>query len=92
MYAKKDRKDPLMGKLPCIHVSGDFRESYNIMAIISPNPLKAHPMDYTIGKENDTSEAFEGFLTYLIANHFFLHNKFLLMDNVTIHIHEFKSD
>jgi hypothetical protein len=46
-----------MGKLPYIHVSGDFPESYSIMAIISTNPLKAHPMDYTIGKENGTSEA-----------------------------------
>jgi hypothetical protein len=44
------------------------------MAIISPNPQKAHPMDYTIGKENGTSEAFVGFLTYLIAKHF-LHHK-----------------
>ncbi len=87
VYAKKVRKDPLTGKLPCIHVSGDFRESYNIMAIISPNPMKPYPMDYTIGKENGTSEAFVGFLTYLIANRFFLHNEFLLMDNATIHIH-----
>jgi hypothetical protein len=44
-------------------------------------------MDNTIGKENGTSEAFVGFLTYLIANCFFLHNKFLVMDNATIHIH-----
>jgi hypothetical protein len=28
-----------------------------------------------------------GFLTYLIANCFFLHNEFLVMDNATIHIH-----
>jgi transposase len=26
-------------------------------------------------------------MTYLIANRFFLYNKFLLMDNATIHIH-----
>jgi hypothetical protein len=84
VYAKKFRKDPLTGKLPCIHVSGDFRKSYNIMAII-PNPQKVHPMDYTIGKENGTSEAFVGFLTYLIAKRFLLHDEFLIMDNATIH-------
>jgi transposase len=55
------------------------------MAIISPNPQKAHPMDYTIGKENGTSEAFVGFLTYLIAKQFLLHDEFLIMDNATIH-------
>jgi transposase len=87
VYAKKVRKDPLTGKLPCIHVSRDFRKSYNIMAIISPNPAKAHPnMDYTIGRENGTSEAFVGFLTYLITKRFLLHDEFLIMDNATIHI------
>jgi hypothetical protein len=64
VYAKKVLKDPLTGKIPCIHVSGDFRESYNIMAIILPNPHKAHLMDYTIGKENGTSEAFISVLTH----------------------------
>jgi transposase len=86
VYAKKVRKDPLTGKLPCIHVSGDFREAYNIMAVISPNPEKPFPMDYTIGKENGTSEAFVGFITYLIAKRFFFHNEFLVMDNATIHM------
>jgi hypothetical protein len=51
VYARKVRKDPLTGKFPYIHVSGDFRASYNIMAIILPNPQKAYPMDYTIGKD-----------------------------------------
>jgi hypothetical protein len=50
------------------------------MVIILPNPQKACPMDYMIGKEKTTSEAFVGFLTYLIANPF-------VMDNVMIHIH-----
>jgi transposase len=86
VYAKKVRKDLLTGKLPCIHMSRDFRESYNIMAIISPNPVKAHPMDYTIRRENATSEAFVGFLTYLIVKCFLLHDEFLIMDNAMIHI------
>jgi hypothetical protein len=58
------------------------------MVIILPNPLRAHPMDCMIGKENGVSEAFMGFLIYLTAICFFLHNKFILMDNATIvHIH-----
>jgi hypothetical protein len=57
------------------------------MVIILLNPQKAHPMDFTIGKENGSisEEAFVDFLTYLIAKHFLLHNEFLVMDNATIH-------
>jgi transposase len=44
-------------------------------------------MDYTIGRENGSSEAFVAFLmTYLIAKRFLLHDEFLIMDNATIHI------
>jgi transposase len=85
MYPTKVRRDPLDGKLPGIHVSGNFREAYNIMAIISPNPDKPHPIDYTIGEENGTSEAFVGFMTYLIAKRFLRHNEFVVMDNAAIH-------
>jgi hypothetical protein len=84
-YAKEFWKDPLIGKIPCIYVNGDFRKLYNIMATISPNPQKTHPMNYKIGKENGTSEAFIGFLMYLIAKCFLLHDEFLIMDNATIH-------
>jgi hypothetical protein len=63
VYVTKVRADPLDGKLPCIHVSGGFREAYNVMAIISPNPNKPHPIDYTIVEENSTSEAFVTYLT-----------------------------
>jgi hypothetical protein len=58
VYTTKVRADPLDGKLPCIHVRGDFREAYNAMAIILPNPSKPYPIDYTIAEENGTSEAF----------------------------------
>jgi hypothetical protein len=73
VYATKVRADPLDGRLPCIHVSGDFREAYNIMAVISSNPDKPYPIDYTIAEENGTSEAFVGFMTYLIAKRFLRH-------------------
>jgi transposase len=85
VYSTKVRKDPLTGKLPSIHVSGDFRKAYNIMAIISPNPEKDYPINYTIAEENGTSEAFVGFITYLIAKRFLRHDEFVVMDNASIH-------
>jgi hypothetical protein len=85
VYSTKVRKDPLTGKLPSIHVSGDFRKAYNIMAVISANPEKEYPIDYTIGEDNGTSEAFLAFMTYLIAKRFLLHNEFVVMDNASIH-------
>jgi hypothetical protein len=52
MYATKVRQDLLDGKLPGIHVSGNFGEAYNIMAILSAKPDKPHPIDYKIAEEN----------------------------------------
>jgi hypothetical protein len=85
VYATKVRPDPLDGKLACIQVSGNSGEAYNVMAIISPNPNKPQPIDYTIAEENVKSEAFMGFMTYLIAKRFLQHDKFVVMDNAAIH-------
>jgi transposase len=74
----------LDGKLLCIHVSGNFRQAYIVMAIISPNPDKPYPIDYTIAEENGTSDAFVGFLMYLAARRFLRHNEFVVM-NAAIH-------
>jgi hypothetical protein len=40
------------------------------VAIISPNPDKPQPIDNIIAEENGISEAFVGFMTYLIARRF----------------------
>jgi hypothetical protein len=40
VYVAKVRQDPWNGKLSCIHISGNFREAYNITAIIFLNPDK----------------------------------------------------
>jgi hypothetical protein len=85
VYSTRVRKDPLTGRLPAIHVSGDFWKADNIMAVISPNPEKDYPVDYTIGEEKVTSEAFVAFITYLIAKRFLRHNGFVIMDNASIH-------
>jgi hypothetical protein len=85
VYATKVRPDPFDGKLPCIHISSSFQEAYNAMAIISPNPDKPQPIDYPIAEENGTSEAFMGFMTYLIAKRLLQHDEFVVMDNAVIH-------
>jgi hypothetical protein len=38
---KKGRADPLTGYIDYIPVTGDFREGYNIFAVVSANPDKA---------------------------------------------------
>jgi transposase len=55
------------------------------MAVISLNPDKPVPMEYSTGEENGTSEAFVGFITYLIAKRFLYHHEFVVMDNARIH-------
>jgi hypothetical protein len=77
-YAVKVRRHPLPGKLPCIHAIGDFREVYNIMTVISPNPDKPATIEYTIGEGgNGISEAFVGSMMYLIAKIFLRHHNLL---------------
>jgi hypothetical protein len=79
--ATKGRVDPLTGRLDCILVSGDFRETYNLMAVISANPDKKKHVEYHIDMLNGDFS----FISYLISSGWFLHNVILIMDNVTIH-------
>ena len=48
--ATKVRADPLnfTGYIPCIYVNGDFREAYNLFAIISASPRKASHVAYSV--------------------------------------------
>ena len=69
----------------CISVSGDFREAHNLLAIISPNPMKPRPVEYTLGKENGTAMAFLAFIEFLIAFNWFFYDGVLVMDNARIH-------
>jgi hypothetical protein len=81
----KGRANPLTGYIDFIPVTGDFRDSYNIFAIISGNPAKPRPVAYRIDKENGTVETFVRFITALIISGFFLHEEILVMDNSRIH-------
>jgi hypothetical protein len=76
----------LTGRVPAIPVSGDFREAYNLFAIILINPDKPYPINYMIGRENGNAASFVAvFIEYLIGTRFFLHDEILVMDNEAIH-------
>jgi hypothetical protein len=82
---KKGRADPLTGYIDFIPVTGDFRQSYNIFAVISGNPTKPRPIEYRIDQENGSSSTFLLFITALIVSGFFKHEEILVMDNARIH-------
>ena len=79
------RADPLTGYIPCILVNGDFRDTYNLMAVISGNPLKSKSIAYSIGRENGTSASFLVFIELLLRNDWFQRGDVLIMDNAAIH-------
>jgi hypothetical protein len=58
VYTKLARADPLTGYMDCIHVSGNFRQTYNLLAIASANPGKTRNMAYSLGEENGDAAAF----------------------------------
>jgi hypothetical protein len=66
----KIRACPLTGRVDAIQVSGDFREAYSVIAVISANPTKDHPVAYTIGQDNGNSNAFLKFVEALIQSGF----------------------
>jgi hypothetical protein len=82
---KRGRADPLTGYIDFIPVTGDFRQSYNIFAIISGNPTKPRPIQYRIDQENGSAATFVTFITALIISGFFKHEEILVMDNARIH-------
>jgi hypothetical protein len=79
------RACPLTGRVPAIPVRGDFREAYNLFAIILTNPDKPYPIDGMIGRDNGNPASFVAFIQYLISTRFFLHDKSFVMDNAAIH-------
>jgi hypothetical protein len=85
VYTKRARADPLTGYMDCIYVSGDFRQTYNLMAITSANPRKQQNMAYSLGVENGDSAAFLLFVEGLIVSGWFEAGDVLVMDNAAIH-------
>jgi hypothetical protein len=74
------RECPLTGRVPAIPVSGDFRDAYNLFAIILTNPDKPYPINYMIGRENGNAASFVAFIEYLIGTRCFMHDETLVMD------------
>jgi transposase len=83
--AQRVRADPLSGYIPCIFVNGDFRDAYNLVAIISASPTKERPVAYSIGRENGTAASFLVFIQFLLSNNWFARGDILIMDNASIH-------
>ena len=83
--ATKVRADPLTGHIPCIYVNGDFREAYNLFAIMSASPRKASPVAYSIGRDNGNAAAFLAFIEMLLRLNWFERGDVLIMDNASIH-------
>ena len=83
--ASKVRADPLTGYIPCIYVNGDFREAYNLFAIISASPRKASPVAYSIGRDNGNAASFLAFINFLLSTNWFERCDVLIMDNASIH-------
>jgi hypothetical protein len=81
----KTRADPQTGYMDAILVSGDFREAYNLLAIISANPKKGSPVHYVIGKENGNATSFTAYIMELISCRWFEHGDVLVLDNAAIH-------
>jgi transposase len=84
--SNKVRADPLTGYIPCIFVNGDFRDAYNLVAIISASPTKERPVAYSVGRENGTAASFLVFIQFLLANSWFERGDVLIMDNASIHM------
>jgi transposase len=83
--ATKVRANPLTGYIPCIYVNGDFRDAYNLFAIISANPRKQSPVTYSIGRDNGNAASFLSFIEFLLARNWFERGDVLIMDNASIH-------
>jgi transposase len=81
----KVRADPLTGYIPCIYVNGDFRDAYNLFAIISASPQKARPLAYSIGRDNGNAASFLAFIEFLLEHNWFQRGDVLIMDNASIH-------
>jgi transposase len=84
--AQKVRADPLTGYyIPCILVNGNFRDAYNLIAIVSACPTKARPVAYSISHENGNAASFLVFIEFLLEHNWFKWGDILIMNNASIH-------
>jgi hypothetical protein len=81
---RKACKDPLTGYIDAIPVSGDFRDTHNMFAVVSANPAKEKLIEYLMMKEKGTSHKFLAFINKLIATCYILYDEVFVMDNAII--------
>ena len=89
---KKLRRCPVSGRMDFIPVSGDFRDTYNMIACISSNPRKLAHTVYSIGEHNGTAAAFVSFCQMMVQSRWLVHDEILVMDNAGIHTGRESSD
>ena len=75
----------MTGFMDFIPVSGDFRDAFNLFAIVSASLNKHHPIEWIIGRENCDSQCFVAFIKHLSRSGWFRQDKVLVMDNAAIH-------
>jgi hypothetical protein len=81
---KKQCRCPLTGRTKFASVSGNFQQTYNMIACISGKPLKQKHAVYTIGKDNGTSASFMSFCLLMVESGW-LDDGILVMDNAAVH-------
>jgi hypothetical protein len=81
-FQKKQGHCPLTGpNTDFISVSGNSRQTYNMIACISGKSLKKNHPVYMIGKDNVTSASFVSFCLLMVESGWLVHDEFLVMDN-----------
>jgi hypothetical protein len=73
--ASEIRADPTTGFMDSMPVSGNFRDAFNLFAVVSTNPEKRHPIKWINGRENGDSHSFIAFVKHLITSGWFRHNE-----------------
>jgi hypothetical protein len=75
---------PISGRMDFIAVSGNFRDTYNMIACISSNPRNPTHTVYTIGEYYDTATVFVSFCQMMVQTHWLIHNEILVLDKMGI--------
>jgi hypothetical protein len=63
----------------------DFRDTYNLFAIVSTSPRKVSPVAHSVGRDNGNATSFLAFIEFFLARNWFEHSDALIMDNASIH-------
>lgn len=85
LYKRKARSDPLTGESSGIMVTGDFRNRYNINAIMGLDPNKP-PLFVSILEETNTAASYVAFVILALQAGYFNRGDIFIIDNWTGHL------